>query len=179
MRTFIAFKLPEETLNNLVKIQNSLKQTAERGSFTPKENMHLTVRFLGEVSIDKIQKITKIMEKLSVFPAIEMSLQQVSTLRAADVVVAKLKSQPHLFEIEKLLTEETDKLGIAAERRLYTPHITLMRRYRFALPFSEIVKTVTIYNKPFIVDEISLFETQFNDNSPVSYNELYSVKLIK
>jgi len=178
MRTFIAFKLPEQTLDNLKKMQDSLKQHAERGNYTPKENMHLTVRFLGEISIDTAQKVMKMMESLSRFPAVEMSLQQVSTLRAADVVIAKLKSQPHLFDIEKLITEETYKLGISGERRMYTPHITLIRRYRFKLPFTEVVKNVTVYNKPFIADEITLFETQFNDGAPVSYNELYSVKLI-
>lgn len=177
MRTFIAIKLPDEAVSNLIKMQNQLEPFARRGSFTPEENLHVTLKFLGDVSVDTVQRVMRSMDKLGGYLAPQMSFQQVSTLRAADVVVAKLKSQPQLFEMEKLLTYEMDRLGITAERRIYTPHVTLMRHYAFDLPFTEVAKSVKVFNKPFIADEICLFETQFNDRAPVSYNEMYCIKL--
>lgn len=50
IRTFIALDLPREAINEIRKIQNILKKkNLFRGKFTEPENLHLTLKFLGEI----------------------------------------------------------------------------------------------------------------------------------
>lgn len=177
MRLFIAVKLPEQTLNNLEKMQNQLQPLATKGYFTPKDNLHITLKFLGEVYPDKLYSLYSLMDELKQFYAPMLSISQVSTMKAANIVCAKCKCGNELFNIEKFLAAKLDKMGYTVELRPYTPHITLMRRYAFDLPFTEVSKHVTIYNKPFYANEITLFNSVSADNGGMSYQELYTVKL--
>ena len=48
MRLFIAILLSEKMKNALINIQNEMYDKGIRGHFTPEENMHLTLAFIGE-----------------------------------------------------------------------------------------------------------------------------------
>ena len=47
MRTFIAIELEEETKAQLAEVQAEAEKLCRRGNYTPKENFHLTLHFLG------------------------------------------------------------------------------------------------------------------------------------
>lgn len=179
MRLFIAIKLPQNTLQNLEKMQMQLQPLAKHGNFTPKSNLHITLKFIGEVYPDKLYSLYALMDELKQFNAPVLSIAQVSTLKAANIVCAKCRCGNDLYEIEKFLSDKLERLGFTVELRQYTPHVTLIRKYAFDLPFSEVSKYVTVYNKPFYADEIVLFNSIFADNGGVSYQELYSVSLPK
>lgn len=49
LRTFIAIELEEETKAQLAEVQAEAEKLCRRGNYTPKENFHLTLHFLGEV----------------------------------------------------------------------------------------------------------------------------------
>lgn len=177
MRLFIAVKLPEQTLSNLEKMQMQLHPSAKKGNFTPRENLHITLKFLGEVYPDRLYSLYSLLDELARFNAPMLSIMQVSTLKAANIVCAKCKCASDLYDIEQFLAEKLEKLGFTVERRPYKPHITLIRKYAFDLPFSEVSKSVKIYNKPFYAEEIVLYNSIFAESGGVSYQELYSVKL--
>lgn len=66
MRIFISIEIPKEIKEEIVKIQDSLKkQNLFKGKFTKKENLHLTLKFLGEVETNKIENIKNKLEKIS------------------------------------------------------------------------------------------------------------------
>jgi 2'-5' RNA ligase len=58
-RVFIAIEFEENIKRYLHDIQNRVVQVSEKGNFTSKENFHLTLNFIGEVNIDKIENINK------------------------------------------------------------------------------------------------------------------------
>lgn len=178
MRIFIAIKLPSEAVENLEKIQSRLKYYAERGHFVPPQNFHLTVRFLGEAPPSAASDIQSEMGFAAKFSPLEMSLQHMAAF-GQSVVAVKLKAPKELFDLERELSSRLDKLGFPPENRRFTPHVTLLRDYSFGLPFAEIAKNIAVFNKPFIADELCLFETKFNRFGPVTYLELFSVKLSK
>jgi len=62
MRAFISLELPEEIKKEIVKIQNKLPEFI--GKKTEKQNLHLTLKFLGEVGEEELEKIKK---KLNIF----------------------------------------------------------------------------------------------------------------
>lgn len=65
MRTFIALDLPREAINEIKGIQKILKnKTLFTGKFTEPENLHLTLKFLGEVDENKIEEIKKRLKEI-------------------------------------------------------------------------------------------------------------------
>ncbi|MEG2014986.1 MAG: hypothetical protein RR086_04565, partial [Clostridia bacterium] len=59
----------------------------------------------------------------------------------------------------------------------YTPHVTLVRRYKFCEPFREVIKSVDCYNKPFVCNSLTLYDSSFGGNNTVHYTPIYTVNL--
>ena len=62
MRVFIAIKLPKKAQEDISLIQEELKERKERITWVEPKNIHLTLKFIGEVSTDKIEEIIKATE---------------------------------------------------------------------------------------------------------------------
>ena len=60
MRTFIAIEFDKETKNNISNLQNAIKADCKKGNFTTKDNLHLTLHFLGEIEEDDFTRIFNI-----------------------------------------------------------------------------------------------------------------------
>ena len=57
MRTFIAIEVPKEIKNTVEIYVNPLKKEKAKISWVKPENIHITLKFLGEVTEDKIPEI--------------------------------------------------------------------------------------------------------------------------
>lgn len=65
MRCFISLKLPKEVRDYLSEIQEEIKkENLFHGKFTSPENLHLTLKFLGETDEKKLKEIEKRLEKI-------------------------------------------------------------------------------------------------------------------
>lgn len=66
MRLFISISIPENLKEDISKIQEELKkQNLFSGKFTEKENLHLTLKFLGEMPEERIDEIDKRLSNIS------------------------------------------------------------------------------------------------------------------
>src|SRR3989344_4789394 len=66
MRTFIAIELPEDVKAKIFHAFEKLKESnLVRGKFVEKDNLHLTLKFIGEVPIEKLNEIEKTLENLA------------------------------------------------------------------------------------------------------------------
>jgi len=63
MRAFISIDIPEEMRKEIIKIQRSLPKFF--GKKTAPENLHLTLKFLGEINEEQLSVIKKRLSKLS------------------------------------------------------------------------------------------------------------------
>lgn len=176
MRVFIALDLPQKTKDNLERSATEFKALATGGNFIPKENYHLTLHFLGEVAPSDLTFIQSAMDGVKDLPAPELAVSQFTVLRASDIVCAKLRQSKALEMIHDELGEKLESHGFPVEHRAYRPHVTMIRKKSFTLPFSEVTKSVNAYNKPFFATDLTLFESVFTPNG-VTYQELYKVTL--
>lgn len=129
MRLFIAINLPNWLRAKLVQFQSELKKVGIKGKFVEKENIHLTLKFLGETS--NIEQISKKIEQVCArFSSFEASLRGIGGFPS--------KSRPRIIwaglglgaeaaralhiELERALTQ----LGFPRDSR-YENHITLVR----------------------------------------------------
>ena len=118
------------------------------------------------------------MDELTQFQAPTLSIQQISTLKGANIVCAKIKCDKNIIELEHYLTDRLEKLDFTVEHRIYNPHITLVRKYSFNMPYSEVGKNIPVFNKPFSGGEIVLYSTEFGpEGAPPTYTPLYTVQL--
>src|SRR5262249_58238136 len=75
MRTFIAIEIPSEIRSGLAVLQNELRRAGAEVSWTKPENIHLTLKFLGEVDERRIGEVEKVcVDSAAEFPSFALSL---------------------------------------------------------------------------------------------------------
>lgn len=176
MRIFIALNIPDKTRDNLERSASQFKDLATGGSFTKKENYHITLHFLGNVEESDLIYVQSAMDGIRHLPAPKLSISQFAVLRASDIVCARFNKSAALLLLHEALGGYLEKAGFNVEHRAYRPHVTMIRKYAFNLPFSEVTKNVTVYNKPFDAPEVVLYESVFTPDG-VTYRPLYKVTL--
>ena len=177
MRVFVAIELPDKTKENILRSIEQLKSFAVRGRFVEKSNLHLTLHFLGEVAERDLIFVQSAMDGIRHMPAPQIALHQFVILRGSDVVCAKIRQQDNaLTELHDRLGELLEAHRFDVEHRSYRPHITVARKQAFSLPFSEVTKSVDVYNKPFAATEVVLYQSILSGDAPI-YKELYRVSL--
>ena len=62
MRAFIALDIPEAVRNELLRLTDILKKEAADVKWVRAENLHLTLRFIGDVPEEKITFISDILK---------------------------------------------------------------------------------------------------------------------
>ena len=132
MRLFIAITLSQSLRDHLTGIQDSLASAREELRFTSPENLHLTLKFLGEVPDAKISQVLEILRKAgSECSCFTMALFETGCFPergGVRIVWAGLKEDTGvLANCATLLEDEYQSLGFEKESRAFSPHITIAR----------------------------------------------------
>ena len=133
MRCFIAVDLPEKVKDVIVQIQNNLeKKNLFSGKLIEKENLHLTLKFLGGLSEEKIESAKKIVsEAAAEFSSFRVSLGKTGSFpaRKPKVLWAGVrKGREELAALSKFVSlRAKESLGIPKDSKEFIPHITLCR----------------------------------------------------
>lgn len=132
MRLFIAVLFPPPVLETLAAVQQRLSGMAEKGRFVHKENLHLTLKFLGEVSPDKVAPLTAALARqVRDLPRFWLSCGGVGAFgreRPLRVVWLGLKGDlAALRRLYEAVEQAAHAAGFPPERRRFTPHVTLAR----------------------------------------------------
>ena len=176
MRVFVALELPQKTKDNLERSSSQFQEHSNGGNFVPKENFHITLHFLGNIAPSDLIYVQSAMDAVKDLPAPNLAVTQFAMLRASDIVCARLKYSAELVSLHDLLGDKLEANGFEVEHRAYRPHVTLIRKKSFNLPFSEVTKSVKVYNMPFDATNVVLYESVFGDGG-VTYKPLYTVTL--
>lgn len=190
VRSFIAISLPEEVKVGLAQLQAQLK-SGEPSSvkWVDPFSVHLTLKFLGNVAVDKVDKITKAMEKaaqgISPFHLEVKSLGAFPNLRRVQVVWVGINGEvKKLSQLQQRIESNLSPLGFTPELRPFAPHLTLARlrdqassdeRQRFGqlIAGTKFEPAHTIK-----VDSINLMRSQLTREGPI-YSQISSVRLKK
>lgn len=122
MRLFLALELPKSGLDRLQQLQGTLKKHG-RGRFTPRQNLHLTMVFLGEADPDAV------LQALRHISAPRQSLQLTGLGTFGSLVYAAVRPTAALTQLQADLTQALLQAGFQPEARKFIPHITLCRNY--------------------------------------------------
>ena len=148
MRLFIAINLSDAMRDALTAVQDEMYGKGIRGNFTPRENMHLTLAFIGEYP-DK----EPVMDALSTvsFSAFSLSLSGLGCFR--DLWWAGMDESVPLAAVARRIRRALAEHNIPFDRKRFSPHITLLRKAVGTLPGIRI-ETVSM-----VVERISLMRS--------------------
>lgn len=157
MRVFVGIQFSSALKDDLEAYQAKLADWSEKGRLTRKENFHLTLCFIGEISeTDYVQLFKQLSEKLAktdhfsllggecgYFIKKNRYIPWVGVLLTADLLAVFKK-------VEAVIKE----MGLAVEDRPYTPHVTMARQVVLLdeekwchqpVAFNECVSQVTLF----------------------------------
>ncbi|MDD4909864.1 MAG: RNA 2',3'-cyclic phosphodiesterase [Candidatus Omnitrophica bacterium] len=132
IRAFIAIELPQEIKDALEELQHMLKKTGADVKWVEPDNIHLTLKFLGDTDVAALDKINESLSKIAAgFSAFEATLSGLGTFPPGGsprVVWAGLKDKENACgRIAQAIEEEMQRLGFPKEKREFKSHLTLGR----------------------------------------------------
>lgn len=130
--TFIAIELEEETKAQLAEVQAEAEKLCRRGNYTPKENFHLTLHFLGEVQEEDLDYLQEaIYETARRNRPFTMTIDKIGFFPRGNkgILWAGIERSNHLQRLFSTLEKSLEQQGFARERKGLSPHITLGERW--------------------------------------------------
>jgi len=126
IRLFVAINFNPDTYSRLLALQDELRSRSQRGNFTLPENLHLTLAFIGDVSLKKIDKIKAILETVT-FEPFDVSIERLGTFSRGTLWWAGLRKDESLMLLQHEVEHKLALCGLEMDERKYSPHVTLGR----------------------------------------------------
>jgi len=125
-RCFICIDLPLEIKKYLEEIQEIIKRkNLFHGKFTEFENLHLTLKFLGEISEEKILEVKERLKKIR-FNSFESNLGEVGVFSEKFISIIWVKfGGKGVFELQKQVDDALN--GLFDKEKRFMSHITIAR----------------------------------------------------
>ena len=182
IRLFVGIDLPDHIKESLYSLRGGLIGAKWREM----DRMHITMRFIGNVTEDTANEIMKELKYLR-FPAFHLTCKGLGYFDVGNV-------PHHLWaglDNEKILQELYDKIDAAVKRAgggdktsfKFTPHITLAKLQGTTMnDVFEFISANNLYkSETFLVDNISLFASIARENGEGKYytvEESYPLSLV-
>jgi 2'-5' RNA ligase len=130
MRAFIAIDLPERLHAALAQTQQTFRKAAPEARWTRLEGIHLTLKFLGEVSDAQVKEVVEALGQMGRFEPFSVEVRGFGFFpqaRRPRVFWVGVEAPPALAELAARVEGEMEKTGFRREQRAFTPHLTLAR----------------------------------------------------
>ncbi len=171
MRLFYCVELPEDVRATLARGTRGLRARIRGGTWVAEENLHITLRFLGEVGEGLLPALRDLssavasetapfvlpLERLGAFPHPGRTRVLWAGPTADDAPFAILAQR---------IEEDVQTLGFPPERKAAHPHVTLAR-LRIPQDLASVVEGTTLPILRARVDELTLMESELRPHGPL------------
>ena len=172
MRCFIGIDLPIVAIKEIQKIQKKLKPNFT-GRLTSSENLHLTLKFLGEIEESVINDVRKILFSIK-HPPFEITLKELGVFsqKFIKIIWVKVSDVPLLPLVDNSLN------GFFELENRFMGHITIARARSLSdkNAFLQLINTTTVNEISFMVRDFYLKESILTKDGPI-YKDIDSYKL--
>jgi 2'-5' RNA ligase len=168
IRAFLAMEPDDRTRHELAEAMLALKQV-EGLRLTPAENLHVTLKFLGDVPADQIDDVTAAtemaIERIAPFSLELTGAAYLPNERGPKLLAATFDKPTMLSllhgQIETMFTE----IGFAREDRPYRPHMTLGRFKQ--VPRGPLPRPTWREDCGFLVRSVALVRSELRPTGPI------------
>lgn len=126
VRTFISVPVPtNDIIENVLSELRSIK-----GVSVPNTDIHITLKFLGDVRTDKLKTLVSKLDVLNGSPPFNVTMNGIGAFPNAKdpkVVWIGLELEDPFYELLSSVTEILDSLGIDYDRKRFKAHVTIGR----------------------------------------------------
>ncbi len=173
MRLFIAIEIPEEIKDYLCGLQQEIVDSKNKIRLVNKDNMHLTLKFLGEVQPNNLDDIKNNLKEID-FEPFSVVLDTIGVFPSESyirVIWVGLKPEEQILELQKNIDENLKKLF--KKEKDFKPHLTIARvKYiEDKKQFVDKLKQIKVDNKKIEVNNFKLVKSTLTPKGPV-YEEL-------
>ena len=162
-RIFIAIRFDDEFKQELVGLQNALKNRGVEGNYCPYDNLHMTLAFIGEkYDLPEIRKavnevafepFTITLDNLGMFPT------------KAGVIWCGIKEQEQTTTLADRLRDSLTAHGVLYNTKRFVPHISLVQHP------SRIVTDIEVHRASIRIERIYVMKSE-RINGELIYSEV-------
>lgn len=170
-RIFTALSLPPQICQSLMELYTALPEAR----WIEPDDMHLTLRFIGEVDGSMFKKIREALKAIR-FGSFALEIEGVGYFppRAEPrVLFAGIKSSPTMHLLKAKIDRQLFNCGIGPDARKYHPHITLARLKR--TPEASIAQWLSsnalLKLPPFKIENFGLISSQLTNSGAIYKQE--------
>ncbi len=170
VRTFIAVELTPEIRGRTNQLITSLRRVVADVRWVEPENLHLTLKFLGDVEVLEIPRVCQAVEAaVSEFSSFEVHVFGAGAFpdpeRPRTVWVGLAEGADGMIELHERLQAALAPLGFREEGRRFRPHVTL-GRVRDSMTGSQFAQTLAQYAEfsagRMIVGDVTIFSSELS-----------------
>jgi 2'-5' RNA ligase len=131
IRCFVAVEIVDtKILDNFLTLGKALTTTGAILKLIEAQNIHITLRFLGNISRNRVEEVIKLLDEVEFYP-FDVELKGVGVfpnLRRVNIVwVGIEEGNVELVNAFNQLEEKLKGIGFKSDRRGFSPHITVAR----------------------------------------------------
>jgi RNA 2',3'-cyclic 3'-phosphodiesterase len=130
VRLFVALDIPDTVSEALAKLSRQLRETGADARWVRIEGAHVTLKFIGETPLDRVERIRAALGEAGGFGPIDLHFAGLGffpNARRPRVLWAGVTAGPALSALAAAIETRLEPLGIPREARGFSPHITLAR----------------------------------------------------
>jgi RNA 2',3'-cyclic 3'-phosphodiesterase len=137
VRLFVALEIPSAVRQNLAALLDSLRAITREPRWVRAENLHVTLKFLGEVAEGKLEAARTSLGGIRSEQAVTLEFRGLGFFpneKHPRVFWAGIEASANLKTLAEDIEDAMEKLGFPREQREFSPHLTLARFERARLP---------------------------------------------
>ena len=165
-RLFIAIRPPADVRARLLSLPGSILGARWQDD----DQLHLTLRFVGEVSTHQAQDLADALEQIRFVPfSIALAgLGQFERKGRVTAIWAAVQPREPLAQLQQKVDRACVRAGLPPEQRAYLPHITLARLNQAAGPVHSFMElNAALSGPPFTIDNFALFESHLGHTGAI------------
>ena len=183
-RAFIAIELPDEISAFIRKIQEGLRSYGFKARWVRPENIHLTLKFLGDINKEDIKKAgDAIISAAGENASMSLGAKGIGFfpgVKRSRVIWTGIAGQTReLADLQKTLDGKLETIGFPKEKRPFKGHLTIARIKR-KIDARRLIDAMKEFgrfeSKTFIANEVVLFKSELKPSGAV-YTKLMSATL--
>lgn len=183
IRTFICIELPDELKASIAAVQEQFKAHKAHVSWVRPQNIHLTLKFLGDVEQhrlpDIVAQVSNVAAAHTPFWLTPRGQGVFPTSKHPRVFWLGIDDEAHqLLALQAAVESAMESLGFPREQRRFQPHLTIgrVRPYRKPKDLTPAFLELAFSAAPFLVDHITVMQSELKPSGAV-YTPLHVVAL--
>lgn len=181
IRLFIALNIQQSIKEYLTKIIDDFKSKGGKIKWVEPDNMHLTLKFLGNTEYSLVEGIKSQLDNLTADSTqIISDLSRIGgfpNLRAPKVLWVDLeKNRDQIIELAKSIDTSLSEIGFATDNKPFKPHLTLgrVKKDDNLEQLTDYLCKFKLENKEIVFDSLSLIKSTLTNEGPI-YKSLHTI----